>query len=73
SLAGAHVTMAESVRRLITVIGIDPAQALRMAVAVPARVIAAAHLAVVQGRSLDDLLILDADWRMTGTCAALPV
>ncbi|MBC7739718.1 MAG: N-acetylglucosamine-6-phosphate deacetylase [Candidatus Saccharibacteria bacterium] len=73
SLAGAHVTMAESVRRLITVIGIDPAQALRMAVAVPARVIGADHLAVVQGRSLDDLLILDADWRMTGTCAALPV
>ncbi len=73
SLAGAHVTMAESVRRLINVVGTDPAQALRMAVTVPARVIGADHLAVVQGRSLADLLILDQNWHLTATCAELPL
>ena len=71
SLAGAHVTMAESVRRLVQVVGIDPAQALRMAVTIPARVIGANHLATPQGRSLSDLLILNADWQVTGTCADL--
>lgn len=69
SLAGAHVTMADSVARLITILGLDPAQALRMAVTIPARVIGAGHLAGVQGRALDDLLILDNNWRVTGTCA----
>ena len=69
SLAGAHVTMAESVARLIHVIGIDPAQALRMAVTIPARVISADLLATVLARSTQDLLILGADWRVTGTCA----
>jgi N-acetylglucosamine-6-phosphate deacetylase len=69
SLAGAHVTMAESVARLIHVIGIDPAQALRMAVTIPARVISADLLATVVARTTQDLLILGADWRVTGTCA----
>jgi N-acetylglucosamine-6-phosphate deacetylase len=69
SLAGAHVTMADSVARLINVIGIDPAQALRMAVTIPAGVIAADHLALATGRRIQDLLILGTDWRVTGTCA----
>lgn len=62
SLAGAHVTMAESVARLITVLGIAPEEALRMAVTVPAEVIARPDLAMVEGRGLDDLLLLGADW-----------
>jgi N-acetylglucosamine-6-phosphate deacetylase len=62
SLAGAHVTMAESVARLITVLGIAPEEALRMAVTVPAEVIARPDLAIVEGRGLDDLLLLGADW-----------
>ena len=71
SLAGAHVTMAESVARLISQVGVAPDQALRMAVTIPARVIGADHLAQVSGRALPDLLILDGNWQVTGTCAAL--
>lgn len=70
SLAGAHVTMAESVARLISVVGVAPDAALRMAVTIPARVIAAPHLARVTGRRLDDLLILGHDWRLRGTCTS---
>lgn len=62
SLAGAHVTMAESVARLITVLGIAPEEALRMAVTVPAEVIARPDLAMIEGRGLDDLLLLGTDW-----------
>jgi N-acetylglucosamine-6-phosphate deacetylase len=73
SLAGAHVTMAESLARLISVVGVAPDAALRMAVTIPARVIGMPHLAGVAGRRLEDLLVLDADWRVTSTCAALAI
>ena len=69
SLAGAHVTMAESVVRLITHVGIAPDAALRMAVTIPARVIGANHLAHPVGRRVEDLLVLAADWTVLGTCA----
>ena len=72
SLAGAHVTMAESVARLISHVGIAPQSALRMAVTVPARLIGAMDLAGVTGRSLADLLVLDGQWQVSGTCADLP-
>jgi N-acetylglucosamine-6-phosphate deacetylase len=71
SLAGAHVTMAESVARLITVVGIAPEAALRMAVTIPARVIGMQHLANVPGQRLQDLLVLDDHWQVLGTCASL--
>jgi N-acetylglucosamine-6-phosphate deacetylase len=70
SLAGAHVTMAESVARLITVVGIAPEAALRMAVTIPARVIGMQHLANVQGQRLQDLLVMDDHWQVLGTCAS---
>lgn len=60
SLAGAHVTMAESVARLVTRIGIPLEAALRMAVTVPARLIGRADLASLDGRDAADLLLLDA-------------
>ena len=41
----------------------------RVAVTVPARVIGAERLARVTGRMLDDLLVLDAGWRVRGTLA----
>ena len=69
SLAGAHVTMAESVARLIARVGVAPDAALRMAVTIPAGVIGADHLALVTDRSLDDLLILGPDWQVRGTLA----
>lgn len=71
SLAGAHVTMAESVARLISVVGVAPDAALRMAVTVPAHVIGAPHLAKPLGRRIEDLLILDRHWHVIGTCATI--
>jgi N-acetylglucosamine-6-phosphate deacetylase len=61
ALAGAHVTLAEGVARLVRVPGIAPEAALRMAVTVPAAVIGAPELAQIVGRRLDDLLVLGAD------------
>ena len=66
SLAGAHVTMADSVARLINVVGLDPAAALRMAVTIPARVLNAPHLATPLGRAVQDLLVLGPDWHVLG-------
>lgn len=71
SLAGAHVTMAQSVARLVTVLGVDLTTALRMAVTVPARVIGRPDLAQLIGRDAADLLVLDAGLAVVGTCADL--
>jgi N-acetylglucosamine-6-phosphate deacetylase len=71
SLAGAHVTMAESVARLVNVVGVEAASALRMAVTVPARVIGRPDLAQIAGRDAADLLVLDAGLAVVGTCASL--
>jgi N-acetylglucosamine-6-phosphate deacetylase len=69
SLAGAHVTMAEGLRRLITVVGTPPETALDMAVAAPARVLHRPDLATPEHRDLADLLLLDADWHVIATLA----
>jgi N-acetylglucosamine-6-phosphate deacetylase len=69
SLAGAHVTMAEGLRRLITVVGTPPETALDMATAAPARVLKRPDLASPEHRDLADLLLLDTDWQVTGTLA----
>ena len=71
SLAGAHVTMAQSVARLVTVLGVDLTVALRMAVTVPARVIGRPDLAQIIGRDAADLLVLDASLGVVATCADL--
>ncbi len=71
SLAGAHVTMAQSVARLVNVLGIDLAAALRMAVTVPAGIIGRPELAQVSGRDAADLLVLNQGLIVTGTCAEL--
>ena len=69
SLAGAHITMAESLARLITIVGIDPVQALRMTSSVPARLMGLDPLAKLTNRDPADLLILAEDWTVTGTAA----
>ncbi len=69
SLAGAHVTMAEGLRRLITVVGTPPETALDMATTAPARLLNRLDLATPEQRETADLLLLDADWRVTGTVA----
>jgi N-acetylglucosamine-6-phosphate deacetylase len=62
SLAGAHVTMAQSVARLITVLGLDPAHALTMATSVPAAVIGQPKLGQLVGQALTNTLILGENW-----------
>ena len=69
SLAGAHVTMAEGLRRLITVVGTSADTALDMAVAAPARLLNRPDLATSEHRDLADLLLLDVDWQVTSTLA----
>jgi N-acetylglucosamine-6-phosphate deacetylase len=69
SLAGAHVTMAEGLRRLITHVGTSPETALDMASTAPARLLNRPDLATPENRDLADLLLLDADWRVTATLA----
>jgi N-acetylglucosamine-6-phosphate deacetylase len=69
SLAGAHVTMAEGLRRLITHVGTSPETALDMAVAAPSRLISRPDLSTPERRDAADLLLLDADWQVTGTIA----
>lgn len=59
SLAGAHVTMAQSVARLIAVVGVPAEQALRMAVTIPARLIGRPDLSGLLGRAVQDILLLD--------------
>lgn len=71
SLAGAHVTMAEGLQRLITQVGTPPETALDMATAAPARLLNRPDLATPEQRDLADLLLLGADWGVTGTLAAL--
>ncbi|MGL4237146.1 N-acetylglucosamine-6-phosphate deacetylase [Tabrizicola sp.] len=71
SLAGAHVTMAEGVQRLITVVGASPETALDMATAAPARLIDRPDLASPENRDLADLLCLDANWSVASTLARL--
>ena len=67
SLAGAHVTMAESVARLVAVLGLEPEAALSMAVTVPAELIDRPDLGRVTDRDAADLLVLDAALNVTGT------
>ena len=71
SLAGAHITMAQSVARLVNVVGVDLTVALRMAVTVPAQVIGRPDLAQIIGRDTADLLVLAESLALVGTCADL--
>jgi N-acetylglucosamine-6-phosphate deacetylase len=73
SLAGAHLTMAEGLRRLITLVGTSSATALDMAVSAPARILDRPDLATPEHRDLADLLLLDSDWTVTGSLADLIV
>jgi N-acetylglucosamine-6-phosphate deacetylase len=69
SLAGAHVTMAESVARLVSTVGIPIETALRMALTIPARVMGVPDLTRVDGRPLDEVVVLDTAGRLTSLLA----
>ncbi|MEY1554430.1 N-acetylglucosamine-6-phosphate deacetylase [Yoonia sp. R2331] len=57
-LAGAHITQAEGVARLVHHVGIPLDHALRMAVTIPAQVIGRDDLASLVGRKTRDLVVL---------------
>ncbi|SIT84001.1 N-acetylglucosamine 6-phosphate deacetylase [Yoonia rosea] len=67
NLAGAHLTQAEGMRRMVHHIGIPLADALRMVVTTPATLIGHPRLAHVLERCTDDLLLLDTASRVLGT------
>lgn len=75
SLAGAHVTMAESLTRLIGRVGVAPEVALDMAVSAPAALLGRLDLASPEARDLADLVLLDQTWRVAargeGICPGL--
>lgn len=58
SLAGAHVTQAQGLQRLVRHVGIDLETALNMAVTTPAACIARPDLATLVGRDARDLVML---------------
>ena len=60
-LAGAHVTMLESVRRAVNNVGIDLETALKMATCIPAAAMGRSDLAHLEGNDATDLLVLDQD------------
>lgn len=68
ALAGAHVTMIESVAHLIHAAGLAPGDALAMATSHPARLMGLDALAMLEGRDVTDLLWISPDWR---TCRFL--
>jgi len=66
SLAGAHITQAQGVARLVHEIGLPLQQALRMAVTVPCAVMGLPGLSVLDGRAPADVLVLDRDLGVAG-------
>ena len=67
SLAGAHVTMAESAARLVSELGLSPEAALSMAVTVPADLIDRPDLGRITDRATADLILLAEDFEVIGT------
>ena len=58
SLAGAHITMAETVERFITQLGIEPSEVFKMAITTPAELIRRDYLSKIDRRSISDLILL---------------
>ncbi len=67
SLAGAHVTQAEGVERLVNVVGISLPAALQMAVSTPAALMDQPELSALMGRPAEDLLLLSGTGHVLGT------
>lgn len=71
NLAGAHLTMAQALQRLVQTVGVDLEPALRMAMSVPATCIGVPALGRLMGRALHDLILLDARLNVQGDLQAL--
>lgn len=61
NLAGAHISQREGVARLVKKLGSSIEMALRMAITVPAQLIALPELATLKGRAIDDVILLNAN------------
>lgn len=66
SLAGAHITQAEGVERLVSVLGIPIEEALQMAISTPANLIKRPQLAKISTRKISDLILVNANGRLKG-------
>jgi len=66
SLAGAHVTQAEGVKRLVAHTGTPLEIALRMATTTPAKCINAPALGALVGQPVEDVVLLNDDLSFTG-------
>ena len=58
SLAGADITQAEGVARLVNAIGLNVVDALHMAIDAPANMMGRSDLTNVDGRATNDLVVL---------------
>lgn len=59
NLAGAHVTQLAGVARLVSHLGLSVEAALRMAITVPATLMKCDALATLNGRKIDDIIVID--------------
>lgn len=71
ALAGAHVDMVTSIRRLVRMTGIDPARAIAMATDIPRKAMALPELTIQPGVALSDLIGLDDELRLSHAPGAL--
>lgn len=71
SLAGAHVTQAQAVKRLVDYTGTSVVTALRMATSVPAACIGKPELGRLQGLALDDVIVLSNTLEVSGSVTGL--
>lgn len=70
-LAGAHVTQAEGVKRLVEKTGTPLESALRMAVSTPATCIGRADIGQLRGRPLGEVIVLNDDLTYRGDLGAV--
>ncbi len=69
NLAGAHVTQAQGVARLVSHVGASLAEALRMAVTTPANLMGQDHRAQVIGQKTRNLVLLSPDMSQVASIA----
>ena len=61
-LAGAHITMSQTVSRFINQLDIAPTEALKMAISVPATLIGKSNAGQIHNRNISDLIALDTEF-----------
>lgn len=63
ALAGAHVTMLQSVCFAVEKLEVAPQDAMRMAITHPAELMGLGPLATIEGRRTSDILLVSPDWQ----------